>query len=43
MKDFADDIKSFMDVKGLKSANIAGWSLGGGVALEFACSISRYD
>lgn len=38
MKDFADDIKSFMDVKGLKSANIAGWSLGGGVALEFAAA-----
>ena len=38
MKDFADDIKSFMDEKGLKSANIAGWSLGGGVALEFAAA-----
>ncbi len=38
LKDLADDIKSFMDEKGLKTANIAGWSLGGGVALEFAAA-----
>ena len=38
MKEFADDIKSFMDLKGVKKAFIAGWSLGGGVALEFAAA-----
>lgn len=36
LEDFADDIKKFMDEKHIEKAVIAGWSLGGGVALEFA-------
>ena len=34
--ELADDVKLFMDEMGVKKADILGWSLGGGVALEFA-------
>lgn len=36
LKDLADDIKLFLDELKIKKVNIAGWSLGGGVAMEFA-------
>lgn len=39
--DFADDIELFMEAKGVKSAVIIGWSLGGGVALEFAAKYPK--
>lgn len=41
LKELADDIKSFMELKSLKNAFIAGWSLGGGVALEFAAAYPK--
>ncbi|BCR36009.1 intracellular short-chain-length polyhydroxyalkanoate depolymerase [Mariniplasma anaerobium] len=34
--DLAEDLKLFMEAKDIKSADVIGWSLGGGVALEFA-------
>lgn len=36
--DFADDVKLFMDAKDIQKAHIVGWSLGGGVAMEFAAA-----
>src|SRR5690606_11721346 len=36
LKDLADDIKIFLDQLNITKVNIAGWSLGGGVAMEFA-------
>lgn len=36
LADFAEDMKFFMQAKEIKKAYIVGWSLGGGVALEFA-------
>ncbi|MCD4827219.1 MAG: alpha/beta hydrolase [Acholeplasmataceae bacterium] len=36
LKDFADDIHLFMQAKDIKKADVVGWSLGGGVALEYA-------
>lgn len=38
LKDFADDVYLLMQELGVKKAFIAGWSLGGGVALEFAAA-----
>ena len=38
LNDFAEDLKFFMEGKGIKIADIIGWSLGAGVALEFAAS-----
>jgi pimeloyl-ACP methyl ester carboxylesterase len=34
VRDFSDDIASFMDALGLQSATILGWSLGGGVVMD---------
>jgi len=36
LKDFANDVSLFMDALKIPSAVIVGWSLGGGVAMEFA-------
>lgn len=36
LKDFAEDVKLFLDAKVIKKAHVIGWSLGGGIALEFA-------
>lgn len=36
LKDFAKDVKLFMDALHLDKANVVGWSLGGGVAMELA-------
>lgn len=38
LKDFAEDMKLFMDAKQIKKSNVVGWSLGGGVALELAAA-----
>lgn len=35
---FADDIAAFMDAVGIKAAHIAGYSLGGAVAMRFAAT-----
>lgn len=39
LKDFADDIKSFISLMGIKEFAVAGWSTGGGVALELAADL----
>jgi len=36
IKQFAEDLKDFMDTKGITKANILGFSDGGNIALEFA-------
>ena len=36
IKQFAEDLKDFMDAKGITKANILGFSDGGNIALEFA-------
>jgi len=36
LKDLAIDLKIFMEAMNIKKADIAGWSLGGGVVMEFA-------
>ncbi|MFA5525908.1 MAG: alpha/beta hydrolase [Acholeplasmataceae bacterium] len=38
LKDFAEDMKLFMDAKQIKKSSVVGWSLGGGVALELAAA-----
>jgi len=38
LKDFADDIYLFLQAKKVLKADFVGWSLGGGVALEFAAA-----
>jgi pimeloyl-ACP methyl ester carboxylesterase len=38
LSELAEDIYLFMQAKGVEKAHIAGWSLGGGVALEFAAN-----
>jgi pimeloyl-ACP methyl ester carboxylesterase len=36
LKELADDLRLFMDAMKIEKADIAGWSLGGGVVMEFA-------
>ena len=36
LQDFADDVKLFIDELQLKKFSLMGWSMGGGVAMEFA-------
>jgi pimeloyl-ACP methyl ester carboxylesterase len=36
LKDFSEDIKLFVDTIGLEKFSMAGWSTGGGVAMQFA-------
>lgn len=36
IKDFADDLKQFVDQLGLTQFSLLGWSTGGGVAMQFA-------
>lgn len=36
LEELADDVKLFLDELNIQNAHILGWSLGGGVALEFA-------
>jgi len=35
LKDFSDDIKGLVDQLGLKDFSIAGWSTGGGIAMQY--------
>ncbi len=41
LADFAEDIHLFMEAKEIKKAHIIGWSLGGGVAMEFAAAYPK--
>lgn len=38
LQDFADDIKMFSDALELRTFSLMGWSMGGGVAMEFAAA-----
>lgn len=40
--DFAEDVKAFVDLLGIKDFTIAGWSMGGGVAMEFVANYPGY-
>lgn len=40
--DFAADVKAFVDLLGLRDFTIAGWSTGGGVAMEFVANFPGY-
>ncbi|NMD70880.1 alpha/beta hydrolase [Bacillus sp. DNRA2] len=42
LKDFADDIKHWVDALGLSDFSMMGWSTGGGVALQFAIDNPGY-
>lgn len=42
LKDFADDIKEFIDILGLKDFTVVGWSTGGGVAMELVANYPGY-
>ncbi len=42
LMDFAEDIKEFVDLLGLTNFAIAGWSTGGGVAMEFVANYPGY-
>lgn len=42
IKDFADDVKLFVDEIGLKDFSIIGWSTGGAVAMQFAADYPGY-
>lgn len=39
IKDFADDVKAFLTLKNITRFAVAGWSTGGGVALELAADL----
>lgn len=38
LKELAEDLSLFLEALGVKKADVVGWSLGGGVAMEFAAS-----
>lgn len=42
LRDFSEDIKNFVDKLGLKKFAMAGWSTGGGVAMQFAADHPEY-
>ncbi|MCI0765506.1 alpha/beta hydrolase [Bacillus sp. TL12] len=42
LQDFADDFKLFIDELQLKKFSLMGWSMGGGVAMEFAACYPEY-
>ncbi|MBC6971166.1 alpha/beta hydrolase [Bacillus sp. Xin] len=42
LQDFADDVKLFIDELQLKKFSLMGWSMGGGVAMEFAACHPEY-
>jgi pimeloyl-ACP methyl ester carboxylesterase len=42
LKDYAIDLKLFVDAINLRSFSIMGWSTGGGVAMQFAADHPRY-
>ncbi|MBN2299641.1 MAG: alpha/beta hydrolase [Acholeplasmataceae bacterium] len=41
LAELASDVHLFMEAKGIKSADVIGWSLGGGVALELAANYPK--
>ncbi|WP_461207065.1 intracellular short-chain-length polyhydroxyalkanoate depolymerase [Clostridium sp. DL1XJH146] len=42
LKDFSEDVKMFVDKLGIKGFILAGWSTGGGVAMQFAAYYPEY-
>jgi 2-hydroxy-6-oxonona-2,4-dienedioate hydrolase len=42
LEDYADDIKLFCDGLGLKKIILQGWSMGGGITLQFAAKYPEY-
>lgn len=38
IKDWAEDVNEFMEIKNIKNAVVVGWSLGGGVVMELAAN-----
>jgi pimeloyl-ACP methyl ester carboxylesterase len=42
LREFADDVKELVDALGFKDFTIAGWSTGGGVAMEFVANYPGY-
>lgn len=38
LKELAEDLSLFLEALGVKKADVVGWSLGGGVAMEFAAA-----
>lgn len=42
LRDFAEDIKLFVDAMKLDKFNLAGWSTGGGIAMYFAIDFPEY-
>jgi pimeloyl-ACP methyl ester carboxylesterase len=42
VKDFSEDIKSVIDILGLKKFHLAGWSFGGAVSMQFAVDYAEY-
>lgn len=42
LRDFAEDVKLFVDAMNLDKFNLAGWSTGGGIAMYFAIDYPEY-
>nr|WP_279326080.1 alpha/beta hydrolase [Bacillus sp. FJAT-47783] len=42
LKDFATDIKLFVDALKLSSFSVVGWSMGGGISMQFAADYPEY-
>jgi len=42
LKDFSEDVRLFADSVGLQKFDLAGWSAGGSVAMQFAADYPRY-
>lgn len=42
MRDFSNDLKSFVDIKGLKDFSLVGWSTGGAVGMQFCIDYPGY-
>jgi pimeloyl-ACP methyl ester carboxylesterase len=42
LKDFSEDVKLFVDALGLQKFSLVGWSMGGGVSMQFAADYPHY-
>lgn len=42
IKDFSEDLKSFVDLLGLKKFSLVGWSMGGAVTMQFCADYPDY-